>query len=125
MDILRVEMSKVMKQFRLQQEIVNVLEELAGNTGKTQTQIVEEAIKLLYSNENKIKDEIELYKKENEQLKMVIKVFQEREKAIEKVENAFRQLLEQKDLLIKEKDERIKELQERLKERVKAFWKFW
>ena len=45
---------------------------------------------------------------------MVIKVFQEREKAIEKVEESY-------ERLIKEKDERIKELQERLKEKTKPF----
>ena len=111
-------MAKVMKQFRLQKEIVDVLEKLSYETGRTQTQIVEEAIKSFFRNENKHKNEVELFKKENEQLKMVIKVLQEREKAIEEVKNAY-------ERLINEKDERIKELQERLKEKSKPFWRFW
>ena len=109
---------KKVKSYRLLQETIEIIEELAEKTGKKQSQIIDEAVKLLYSNENKTRDEIELYKRENEQLKMVIKVFQEREKALEKVEESYERLL-------KEKDERIKELQERLQEKNKPFWKFW
>lgn len=111
-------MSKKVKSYRLLEETIQIIEKLSQKTGKPQSQIIDEAVKLLYSSENKTKDEIELYKRENEQLKMVIKVFQEREKAIEKVEESY-------ERLIKEKDERIKELQERLKEKTKPFWKFW
>jgi len=111
-------MSKRVKSYRLLEETIEIIENLSNKTGKPQSQIIDEAVKLLYSSENKTKDEIELYKRENEQLKMVIKVFQEREKAIEKVEESY-------ERLIKEKDERIKELQARLQEKSKPFWKFW
>ena len=111
-------MSKKVKSYRLLEETIKIIEELSEKTGKHQSQIIDEAVKLLYSNENKTKDEIELYKKENEQLKMVIKVFQEREKAVEEVKNAYERLID-------EKDQRIKELQKILKEKSKPFWKFW
>jgi len=110
-------MSKKVKSYWLLEETIQIIEELSSQTGKPQSQIIDEAVKLLYSNENKTKDEIELYKKENEQLKMVIKVFQEREKAVEEIKNTY-------ERLISEKDQRIKELQERLKEKSKPFWKF-
>ena len=110
-------MSKKVKSYWLLEETIQIIEELSSQTGKPQSQIIDEAVKLLYSNENKTKDEIELYKKENEQLKMVIKVFQEREKAVEEIKNVY-------ERLISEKDQRIKELQERLKEKSKPFWKF-
>lgn len=111
-------MAKIMKQFRLQKEIVDILEKLSYETGKTQTQIIEEAIKNFFEDENKQKSAIEIFKRENEQLKMVIKVLQEREKAIEEVKNVY-------ERLINEKDERIKELQDALKEKSRPFWKFW
>ncbi len=109
---------KKVKSYRLLKETIKIIEEISQKTGKSQSRIIDEAIKFLINNENKTNNEIELYKKENEQLKMIIKVFQEREKALEKVEESY-------ERLIKEKDERIKELQERLKERSKPFWKFW
>ncbi len=109
---------KKVKSYRLSEETIEIIEELSKKTGKPQSQIIDEAVKLLFENENRTKNEIELYKRENEQLKMIIKVFQEREKAIEKVEESY-------ERLIKEKDERIKELQKQLKEKSKPFWKFW
>jgi len=96
--------SKKVKSYRLLEETIQIIEKLSQKTGKPQSQIIDEAVKLLYSSENKTKDEIELYKRENEQLKMVIKVFQEREKAIEKVEESYERLI---------------------KEKTKPFWKFW
>lgn len=111
-------MTKKVKSYRLLPETIKKIEDLVKQTGKSQSQIIDEAINLLYLNENKTKEEIELYRKENEQLKMVLKVFQEKEKALEKVEQTYERLL-------KEKDQRIIELQERLKEKNKPFWKFW
>ena len=109
---------KKVKSYRLLKETIEAIEKLSKKTGKPQSQIIDEAVKFLIENENKTNNEIELYKKENEQLKMVIKMFQEREKAVEEVKNTY-------ERLINEKDERIKELQERIKEKSKPFWKFW
>ena len=108
-------MAKIMKQFRLQQEIIDILEELSNKTGKTQTQIVEEAIKQFYENENKQKFEVELYKKENEQLKLVLNTLQ---------------------MTIKEKDEKYQDMKQNYEQRIaelksfieinrKKWWQFW
>ena len=108
-------MAKIMKQFRLQQEIIDILEELSNKTGKTQTQIVEEAIKQFYENEDKQKFEIELYRKENEQLKLVLNTLQ---------------------MTIKEKDEKYQDMKQNYEQRIaelksfievnsKKWWQFW
>lgn len=115
---------KIARTFKMSQEVIQQLEELSQKTGKSMAQIVEEAITLLYTNENRIKEEIELYKKENEQLKIALKLFREKEIMVEKVEEAFKLVLEQKDLLIQEKDKRIEELQEQLRSK-KSWWRFW
>ena len=111
-------MAKKQLNIRVEESVLEQLDKLSKQSGKTKTQLIEEAIQLLYSQETQMNSQIELYKRENEQLKMVIKVFQEREKAVEEVKNVY-------EKLINEKDERIKELQKQLKEKSKPFWKFW
>ena len=125
---------KIARSFKMSQETIEKIEELAKETGKTYTQILEEAINLYYSNETHVRHEIELYKRENEQLKIALQFLKEREKTIEKVEETYKLLIDEKDKRLeeikKEKDERIKELQERInelsrKKPERPFWKFW
>lgn len=48
-------MSKKVKSYWLLEETIQIIEELSSQTGKPQSQIIDEAVKLLYSNENKTK----------------------------------------------------------------------
>ena len=117
---------KIQKTFKFSKEMIDMLEELASETGKTYTQLIEEAFAMYYKNETKTKEQLQVYKEENEKLKMLLRLFQEKEKTLEKVEEAYQ-------MVVKEKDERIKDLQEQLRierERYvnnekKPFWKFW
>lgn len=118
-------MAKKMVAFKLEQEIINKLEELAERTGKTKTDIIEKAILCLYRQENRDKEEIELYRKENEQLKIALQILKEREQSLEEVKQSYDKLLSEKDERIKELKERIEELKQSKIEKAKPFWKFW
>lgn len=104
--------------FRIDIELFNQLENYSKDTGLSKTEIIERALKQFFKKDKQDYTKIELYKKENEQLKVALKVFHEREKALEEVKNTFERLLN-------EKDERIKELKEQLEKQSKPFWKFW
>ncbi len=110
-------MEKKLVNFRLPVDLINKLDELAKETGKNRTQLIEEAIECLYSSKTESKAEIELLERQNQQLQQALQGFQI--------------ALQGKDELLKEREERIKELKETieiLKEKQKdgkSFWKFW
>jgi len=116
---------KKVKSYRLLEETIEIIEKLSKKTGKPQSQIIDEAVKFLLESENKTSNEIELYKRENEQLKMVIKVFQEREKAIQKVEESYERLVKEKDARIKELQDMIDTLKNIQEKNRKRWWNFW
>jgi predicted DNA-binding protein len=117
-------MAKKMTAFKLNTEIIEKLEQLAKETGKTKTDIIEMAILCLYDKKDKDNKEVELYKKENEQLKMVLQVFKEREKTAEELKATYERFLQEKEERIKELKERIEELKT-YRDHKKPFWKFW
>ena len=108
---------KKLKGFRLSEEVLEMIDHLSKSSGKSQTQIVEEAVKSMFENKGNVDKEIELYKKENEQLKLVLTTFKQKEEAVNR--------------LLTEKDERINDLQDIIKTlkeintKKKPFWKFW
>jgi len=130
---------KKMTAFKLSEEVLKALEELAQRTGKSKTQIVEESILRLYQEENKgkkdIESQLELLEKYNFQLQQAIKAFQvaleSKEQVLKEKENQLSEkerIIISKDALINEKNERIKDLQEKiklLKQSQKKWWKFW
>lgn len=95
---------------RVSEDLYNLIEKHSDNTRISKTEIIERALRSFFEEEGKTDKQIEFYEKENEHLKMLIKVLQERENALKKVEEGY-------ERLIKEKEERIKELQERIKEK--------
>ena len=111
---------KKLVNFRLSVKIIDLLNQLSKQTGKSKTQLVEEAI-LKLANEGKEENkQLDLLEKQNQQLQQALQGFQ--------------LALQGKDELLKEKDERIKDLQETIKalrdiqeakHTKKPFWKFW
>ncbi len=103
--------------FRLPVKIIDLLNELSKKTGKSKTQLVEEAILKLAKEQEKEQTQIELLEKQNQQLQQALQGFQI--------------ALQGKDEILKEKDERIKELKEIIamleqrQKKKKPFWKFW
>ena len=103
--------------FRLPVKIIDLLNELSKKTGKSKTQLVEEAILKLAEEQEKEQTQIELLEKQNQQLQQIIQ--------------SFKIALQGKDELLKEKDQRIQELKETIEilkqkqGRKKPFWKFW
>ena len=128
-------MAKMQKNFRLSDEVADILDTLHRQTGKSYTQLIEEAILLYHQRESQDKHQLQLVKEENEKLKMVIRIMQEREQTIEAVKEIYQRFLEEKDRtlekteeqyqkLLDEKDQRIRELQSQLTAK-KSFWQFW
>ena len=123
-------MEKKLVNFRLSPELIEQLEELSTKTGKTKTDLVERALKCLFRQENQIKEEIELYQKENEQLKIALQILKEREESLEELKNTYERFLLEKDKRLDDLQKRIDELKERIeelkqKQDKKRFWKFW
>ena len=123
-------MEKKLVNFRLSPELIEQLEELSTKTGKTKTDLVEQALKCLFRQENQIKEEIELYQKENEQLKIALQILKERELSLEELKNTYERFLLEKDKRLDDLQKRIEELKERIeelkqKQGKKRFWKFW
>ncbi len=108
-------MKKKLVNFRLSVELINKLDQIAKETGKNKTQLIEEAIECLLSSKDKENKEIDLLSKQNEQLKQALQGFQI--------------ALQGKDELLKEREERIKELKETIEilreKQKKSFWQFW
>lgn len=99
-----------------------MIETHSNQTGLSKTDIFEMALKMFFENAGQKEKELELFQKENEQLKMAIQILNEKQKAVEKVEETFRELIQEKEKRIEELKERLQELQERRK---KSFWQFW
>ncbi|MGC9080055.1 MAG: ribbon-helix-helix protein, CopG family, partial [Nanopusillaceae archaeon] len=88
---------KTNKHFRLSDEAVRILDELSTKTGKTQTQIIEEALKIYQTKEYEENTAIELLTKENEKLKLIINTLQltlqEKDKKYEDMRNTYEHMI--------------------------------
>jgi len=109
---------KKVKGFRLSEEVLKDIQEIAKKEGITQTDVIEKAVKSLKENIFRNEKEIQLLEEQNKNLQVALSSVKIALESKENELNAFK-------LLLDEKDERIKELQERLKEKNKPFWKFW
>jgi len=65
-------MDKIVRSFWLNKKVLEVLSELSKKTGKTQTKIIEEAILQLYEKSQEDNTQLELAKKQNEQLQITL-----------------------------------------------------
>ena len=128
---------KIPKSLKLDPDAILKLEKLSEKTGKSMAVLVEEAIAILYEqvfSERNTEAEIELCKKENEQLRLALQVLKERQVALEKVDEAYKKvedtyklLISEKDKVIEEKDKRINDLLEQvelLREK-RRWWDKW
>jgi len=104
--------------FRLSIDVLNLLDDLTNETGKTKTAIIEEALNLLAQNVRKKKTKLKLLEKQNQQLQQILQGFQ--------------LALQNKDKLLEEKEKRIQELKEKIEimkqfqeQNKKQWWKFW
>ena len=109
---------KKVKGFRLSDDVLKMIEEIAEKEGITQTEIIERAVKCLVESQKKNGKELELLQEQNKNMQMALSSLKIALESKENEINTFK-------LLVNEKEERIKELQERLKEKNKPFWKFW
>jgi len=107
---------------RISEDLANLIDTHSSQTGLSKTDILEKALRMFFENAGHKEKELELFQKENEQLKMAIQILSEKQKAVEKVEETFRELIQEKEKRIEELKERLQELQERRK---KSFWQFW
>jgi len=126
---------------RLDDDLMEYLEKKSAITGKTKTEIIEEALKCLQSSEENreyneedkgVKTQIELLERQNFQLQNVIKSLQialdSKDQVIEEKERMIEKIEKEKQERLKEKDERIKELKqviEFMSRQNKKWWKFW
>ncbi len=95
-------MAKKQIAIRIDEGILKMLNDISKQTGKTKTDLIEQAILLLNANEKKESQQIELLSKQNEQLQMAI--------------SATKALLQEKDRVIQEKDAVIKAKDELIEE---------
>lgn len=126
-------MVRSLKAFRLEQETLELLEEIAKKTGKTQTQIVKEALELYAETENKVRHEIEIYKQENDKLKLLVNTLQitmtEKDKKYEDMKNNYEKHIEDlKASFDNVKSSYIKQIEyltDIIKKNNKKWWMFW
>lgn len=112
-------MSKILKNFRLSEDIVKELEELAEIFGITETEVVSRAIHFLY---------LQTKGQENTSVRGSLVPFSEYKKAQEQLKQALYKLGELQGEL-KAKNELIHELRNQIKELKatpkKRWWEFW
>jgi len=118
--------SKILKNFRLSEDTVKELEELAGILGITETEVVSRAIHFLY---------LQTKGQESTSFSGSLVPFSEYQKAQEQLKQALYKLgelqgkLEEKEKVISAKEELIEELRNQLKELktkpAKKWWEFW
>jgi len=112
-----------MKQFRLEEELIKILEELSKETGKSQTQLIEEAILYMYQHKQHNNLQLEIYKQENEKLKIVINTLQialtEKDNKYEDLKKTYTQMYED---MKTQYEKRIEELKQINKESKKKWW---
>ena len=129
-------MAKKQLNIRIEESVLKKLEELSIQTGKTKTQLIEDAIQLLYSQENQSNSQLEVLSKQNEQLQLALSslktIIDEKEKSFKELKQSFSMIIQEKENTIKEKDARIKDLQEMIetlkniqKSNKKKWWNFW
>ncbi len=129
-------MTKKQLNIRVEESILKKLEELSIQTGKTKTQLIEDAIQLLYTQENQNNSQLEVLSKQNEQLQLALSslktIIDEKEKSFKELKQTFSMIIQEKENTIKEKDARIKDLQEMIetlkniqKSNKKKWWNFW
>ncbi len=129
-------MAKKQLNIRVEESVLKKLEELSIQTGKTKTQLIEDAIQLLYSQENQSNSQLEVLSKQNEQLQLALSslktIIDEKEKSFKELKQSFSMIIQEKENTIKEKDARIKDLQEMIetlkniqKSNKKKWWNFW
>ncbi len=129
-------MAKKQLNIRIEETILIQLEELSKQTGKTKTQLIEEAIQLLYTQESQNNNQLEILSKQNEQLQLALSslktIIDEKEKSFEELKQSFSMIVQEKENTIKEKDARIKDLQEMIstlktiqEKNKKKWWSFW
>ncbi len=129
-------MAKKQLNIRVEESVLKKLEELSIQTGKTKTQLIEDAIQLLYTQENQSNSQLEVLSKQNEQLQLVLSslktIIDEKEKSFKELKQSFSMIIQEKETTIKEKDARIKDLQEMIetlkniqKNNKKKWWNFW
>lgn len=112
-------MSKILKNFRLSEDIVKELEELAEIFGITETEVVSRAIHFLY---------LQTKGQENTSVSGSLVPFSEYQEAQEQLKQALYKLGELQGEL-KAKNELIHELRNQIKElkatSQKRWWEFW
>lgn len=126
-------MVRSLKAFRLEQETLELLEEIAKKTGKTQTQIVKEALELYAETENQVRYEIEIYKQENDKLKLLVNTLQitmaEKDKKYEDMKNNYEKHIEDlKTSFDNVKASYVKQIEyltDIIKKNNKKWWMFW
>ena len=133
---------KTNKHFRLSDEAVRILDELSVKTGKTQTQIIEEALKLYQTKEYEENAAIELLTKENEKMKLIISTLQitlqEKDKKYEDMRNTYEHMLnnikKNYDDMKANYEDRIGDLKKIIENyqneqknnmKSRSWWKFW
>jgi len=105
--------------FKLSDEILQMIEELCERTGKNKSQIIEEAVRLLYEQKHITEKEIELLERQNFQLQQILNGFNIALKSKDEVIASKDKIIEEKDKLLEEKERLIQELLKR----DKPFWK--
>ncbi|GAB6073305.1 hypothetical protein JCM14244_16920 [Venenivibrio stagnispumantis] len=116
---------KIIVSFRLSEDALKIIDEIAAIDNTTRTEALEKIIKE-YQQQHQQRSidkqqQIELLEKQNIQLQSVVKVLQNEIEAKE-------QIISAKDEVIQEKEKHIEILRETieiLKEKQKKWWKFW
>ena len=108
---------KKLKGFRLSDDVLQTIEEIANSENIAQTEVIERAIKCLKENLSKNDKQLQLLEEQNKQIQIALNSLKIALESKDNELNAFK-------MLIKEKDERIKELKGQLQKLSKPFWKF-
>jgi len=114
--------------FKLSDKVLQMIDELCEQTGKNKSQIIEEAVKLLYEQKHITEKEIELLERQNFQLQQILNGFNIALKSKDEVIASKDKIIKEKDKLIEEKDKLIEEKERLIKELLKknkSFWQRW
>jgi len=104
--------------FRLEEEIIRQIEELAQSKGISKTEVVRLGISKLLEEKEINTNAIRIIQEQNKQLQMAL--------------STLNKIAEEKERIIREKDERIKDLQKiidvlqtQYNNRNRSWWQFW
>ena len=104
--------------FRLQEDVIKQIEELALKKNISKTEVIRLAIAKLADEEESNTNAIQVIQEQNKQLQIAL--------------STLNKITEEKERLIEEKEKRIQELQKTIdvlqmqyEEKSKTWWKFW